>query len=223
MRDTVYGALGDDSADDQPAVQKAIDAAGQGGTVYFPPGRYRIAAPLRLSLGVTLRGDWNPHFPVRTNMADSFLRSGIGNFTGEALIVVDPAPVNGDYTDSAHRGGPRLHGLALDGRDQKDATGAAIDGIRINPGVKDFGMDKVTVWRCTGHGLNAQNAAAFQLNQVHCVDNDGHGFTFGDSAGTGGTPAGVAYVSGRIAGTSFTVKGATGDTSTVAWLIVEPA
>jgi hypothetical protein len=39
----------------------------------------------------------------------------------------------------------------------------------------------------------------------------------------GGTPAGVAYVSGRTAGTSFTVKGTAGDTSTVAWLIVEPA
>jgi hypothetical protein len=39
----------------------------------------------------------------------------------------------------------------------------------------------------------------------------------------GGTPSGVAYVAGRTAGTSFTVKGAAGDTSTVAWLIVEPA
>ncbi|MER5792510.1 glycoside hydrolase family 55 protein [Streptomyces sp. NPDC001980] len=145
VRDTAYGALGDDSTDDRPAIQKAIDAAGQGGTVYFPPGKYRIAAPLRLSLGVTLRGDWNPHFPVRTNMADSFLRPGIGNFTGEALIVIDPAPVNGDYTDSACRGGPRLHGLALDGRDQQDATGAAIDGVRINPGVKGVTGDTSTV------------------------------------------------------------------------------
>ncbi|XUL88590.1 glycosyl hydrolase family 28-related protein [Streptomyces galilaeus] len=186
VKDTAYGALGDDSTDDRPAIQKAIDAAGQGGTVYFPPGKYRIASPLNLSLGVTLRGDWNPHFPVRTNMADSFIRPGIGNFTGAALIIVDPAPVNGDYTDSAYRGGPRLYGLALDGRGQKDSTGTAIDGIRINPGVKDVGMDKVTVWRFTGHGVNAQNAAAFQLNQVHCVDNDGHGFTWGDSAGTGG-------------------------------------
>ncbi|MGH1553980.1 glycosyl hydrolase family 28-related protein [Streptomyces sp. L7] len=186
VKDTAYGALGDDSTDDRPAIQKAIDAAGQGGTVYFPPGKYRIASPLNLSLGVTLRGDWNPHFPVRTNMADSFIRPGIGNFTGAALIIVDPAPVNGDYTDSAYRGGPCLYGLALDGRGQKDSTGTAIDGIRINPGVKDVGMDKVTVWRFTGHGVNAQNAAAFQLNQVHCVDNDGHGFTWGDSAGTGG-------------------------------------
>lgn len=39
----------------------------------------------------------------------------------------------------------------------------------------------------------------------------------------GGTPAGIAYVSARTAGTSFSVKGVAGDTSTVAWLIVEPA
>jgi hypothetical protein len=39
----------------------------------------------------------------------------------------------------------------------------------------------------------------------------------------GGTPAGVAYVAARTAGTSFSVKGAAGDTSIVAWLIVEPA
>jgi hypothetical protein len=39
----------------------------------------------------------------------------------------------------------------------------------------------------------------------------------------GGTASGVAYVAGRTAGASFTVKGQAGDTSTVAWLIVEPA
>ncbi|PWI04529.1 hypothetical protein DIZ27_44810 [Streptomyces sp. NWU339] len=186
VKDRAFGALGDDQADDQPAIQRAIDMAGQGGTVYFPPGRYRLASPLRLSRGVTLRGDWNPHFPMRTNMADSYLRPGIGNFTGEALIVVDPVPPQGDYQNSAFRGGPRLYGLALDGRDQKDSTGAAVDGIRINPGVRDVGMDKVTVWRFSGHGVNAQNSAAFQLNQVHAIHNGGHGFTWGDARGNGG-------------------------------------
>lgn len=39
---------------------------------------------------------------------------------------------------------------------------------------------------------------------------------------TGGTP-GFCYVDTRSAGTSFTVKGTAGDTSTVAWLIVETA
>lgn len=39
----------------------------------------------------------------------------------------------------------------------------------------------------------------------------------------GGTPLGVAYVSSRVANTSFGVKGAATDTSVVAWMIVEPA
>ena len=147
---------------------------------------------------MTLRGDWNPHFPDRTFMVDSYIRpaypdpaSGTG-FDGDALIVIDPAPVEDAYYKSAHRGGPRLYGLALRGcyDDQnlkaKNKAGSAIHGILVDPGVKDVGMDKVTVWRFTGDGLNARNAAAFQLNQVHCVGNDGHGFTWGDAQGTGG-------------------------------------
>jgi hypothetical protein len=39
----------------------------------------------------------------------------------------------------------------------------------------------------------------------------------------GGTPAGAIYVSSRIAGTSFGVKGVALDTSTFAWMIVEPS
>jgi hypothetical protein len=39
---------------------------------------------------------------------------------------------------------------------------------------------------------------------------------------TGGTPA-YHWVSTRTAGTSFSVTGTAGDTSTVAWLLVEPA
>jgi len=39
----------------------------------------------------------------------------------------------------------------------------------------------------------------------------------------GGTPAGACYVSSRVAGTSFGVKGVALDTSIVAWLIVEPS
>jgi hypothetical protein len=40
-----YGATGDGTTDDAPAIQNAIDAAGAagGGVVYFPPGTYRVA------------------------------------------------------------------------------------------------------------------------------------------------------------------------------------
>jgi hypothetical protein len=51
---------------------------------------------------------------------------------------------------------------------------------------------------------------------------EGANATMGTLTLNGATPAGIAYVSARTAGTSFSVKGVAGDTSTVAWLIVEP-
>lgn len=54
-----YGATGDGSADDAPAIQDAIDAASDagGGIVYFPPGRYRLASAVNPKSNVTLKGD----------------------------------------------------------------------------------------------------------------------------------------------------------------------
>lgn len=37
-----YGATGDGVTDDQPSIQAALDGAGVGGAVYFPPGTYRL-------------------------------------------------------------------------------------------------------------------------------------------------------------------------------------
>src|SRR4051812_5628015 len=52
------GIVGDGVADDAPAIQAAIDAAaGRGGAVFLPAGRYRLAAALQARSGVTLAGD----------------------------------------------------------------------------------------------------------------------------------------------------------------------
>tara|TARA_R100001594_G_scaffold1281_4_gene5385 strand:+ start:2504 stop:5350 length:2847 start_codon:yes stop_codon:yes gene_type:complete len=55
-----YGALGDGSTDDKTKIQDAIDALGTGGgTIFFPPGRYRIASSLSIGAndnGITLQG-----------------------------------------------------------------------------------------------------------------------------------------------------------------------
>lgn len=56
-----YGALGDDTGNDGPAIQQAIDAAAPGGgIVFFPSGTYRMTSGVTVPGGVTLEGvGWN--------------------------------------------------------------------------------------------------------------------------------------------------------------------
>ena len=53
-----YGALPDDASDDSVAIQKAIDTAPDGSTIYFPRGTYLLAG-VRINnrKGLTLSGD----------------------------------------------------------------------------------------------------------------------------------------------------------------------
>ncbi len=55
------GARGDGKTDDSTAFQKALDSAQKagGGTVFAPPGRYRMQEPLVIPDGVTLRGSFS--------------------------------------------------------------------------------------------------------------------------------------------------------------------
>jgi len=53
-----YGAVGDGSTDDAPAIQAAIDAATtNGGSVFFPQGTYSVEAIILLKTGVSLIGN----------------------------------------------------------------------------------------------------------------------------------------------------------------------
>lgn len=51
-----FGARADGIADDSDAIRSAIASLAQGGTVYVPPGSYRIESTIELSLNVTIRG-----------------------------------------------------------------------------------------------------------------------------------------------------------------------
>nr|WP_246143678.1 hypothetical protein [Actinacidiphila oryziradicis] len=92
-------------------------------------------------------------------------------------------------------------GLAGKGLKVKEGSNAKMGTLTLN------GATAVTVTTTTTAATTATTASRIFLTVQ----------------APGGTPSGVAYVAGRTAGTSFTVKGAAGDTSTVAWLIVEPA
>ncbi|GAA0228469.1 right-handed parallel beta-helix repeat-containing protein [Haladaptatus pallidirubidus] len=54
---TAYGATGDGTTPDAAAIQDAVVAAADGdGSVYLPPGTYRVESPVTLRSGVRFRG-----------------------------------------------------------------------------------------------------------------------------------------------------------------------
>lgn len=86
-----FGAVGDGRADDTPAVQKALEAAGRdGGVVYFPRGRYQLTAAVTIPRGVRLRGerrDWvNVFWPDMDAPPEALLR-GSNHFGLENLTL----------------------------------------------------------------------------------------------------------------------------------------
>jgi hypothetical protein len=52
---TNFGAVGNGTADDAVALQKAIDAVGSGCSIYFPPGVYRLASTVTIKKDITLQ------------------------------------------------------------------------------------------------------------------------------------------------------------------------
>ena len=67
-----YGAVGDGKADDTAAIRKAIEAAGLGGTVRFPMGRYKISGTLSLE-SVHLLGNVSGGFPSDADVMPGIL------------------------------------------------------------------------------------------------------------------------------------------------------
>src|SRR5579862_997249 len=76
-----FGARGDGTGDDAPAISAALAAAAPvHGTVYFPPGTYALANPLTPAASVTLLG---------SSRRSSFLTlSRLGTFGNRGLIEV---------------------------------------------------------------------------------------------------------------------------------------
>jgi hypothetical protein len=117
------GALGNDTGDDGPAIQRAIDSAmaAHGGIVFLPAGTYRLGSGLSLSGGVILEGSgWNrdPNHPVGTWLhvtSTAFIPIAI-SFDGSGVrglaIAHDQPPVRPGWTPNL--GYPyaiQLHGV----------------------------------------------------------------------------------------------------------------
>ena len=89
---TDYGSLGDGVADNTASFQAALDSAGAsgGGTVYIPPGIYRIEGHLTVPPGVELRGIWDvPHHTISGGSV-LFAYEGKNNPDGTPFISLEP-------------------------------------------------------------------------------------------------------------------------------------
>lgn len=102
-----YGAAGDDTADDTAAIQGAIDdaKAGGGGTVYFPPGIYRVTSTIWLPR--TPQSYWNiPNGAVHLVGAGApftQIKADTSSFSGDSTIAwtLQTAPIIGFADDGS--------------------------------------------------------------------------------------------------------------------------
>jgi Pectate lyase superfamily protein len=76
VQDAPYSADGSGDTDATTAIQNAINVAGPGGVVYFPPGTYTISSALNVPSNITLMGDngGNPYttgYPSQINQTNT--------------------------------------------------------------------------------------------------------------------------------------------------------
>ncbi|WP_323188004.1 glycosyl hydrolase family 28-related protein [Streptomyces sp. NBC_00237] len=151
-----YGARGDGYTDDTRSIQRAIDDAGIGGTVYLPKGIYGITAPLDLPPGVILMGS-HSNLMVGPGMLDEDFEcyiQALPSFKGIAMITiigqddgVHP-PINGEQ---------RLLNFMLDG---SRLTAGAVDGIYSRGNVQNVVMRDLCIRKVPNNGvITASNPA----------------------------------------------------------------
>ncbi|HEX6352006.1 glycosyl hydrolase family 28 protein [Actinophytocola sp.] len=158
-----FGATGNGSANDTPAIQRAIDAASAagGGTVLFPSGTYqsrntihlRSDITMQLDAGATIRGASNDDYDdAEDNPWDDFQDFGHSHFHN-AMIY-----------------GDRLNNIAFVGEGVIDGGGHLITG---NP--DDGEADKIiSLTRCNGlnvgDGLTLRRGGHFAMLINGCTN-----------------------------------------------------
>lgn len=91
-----FGATGNGTANDQPAVAAAISSlAGFPGIVYFPSGTYLIQSPISVPSSVILRGQSSKNTILRFDFVDHAIRI-YGNETGSWIPFATSASIHQD-------------------------------------------------------------------------------------------------------------------------------
>ena len=161
-----FGAVGDGTTDDTAAIQAAITAVTDGGTVYLPAGQFLLATAtgsriLQITKRIQIVGDgW-----------DSVLLVGSSIGSGVDVIQIQPPTVAGvqgvrfqDFYISKQSGTPARNGIAVDG---------------TNGPVGYFVIDHVRVDQLGGKAFAVTNASGLATGTPYIA-------TFRDNIFTGG-------------------------------------
>jgi hypothetical protein len=159
---TMYGALGNDDANDTAGIQAALSAAASsGGTVYFPPGTYRFSSTLLPAVGVSMVG----------------AGGGSRRFSAPAKTVLKrTADVVGIRLQ---KGACRIEGMEITA-----VSAGTADGIQIGlytdmdtNGATGAVLRDVSVYGLGGNGIFGDNGNVVRLDSVSSCANGGWGIT----------------------------------------------
>jgi hypothetical protein len=154
-----FGATGDGKTDDTRAIQRALDAAGEGQAAVFVPAGVYLCADLKMHPNTALVGvpTWNYGGPGRTVLR-------LANADAKCLLNIAGAP------------GATIDGLALDGaRLGKGIHGIFLDKPDYGKHEDAFRIERCQVARFTGDGASLAHAWCFSVRHSMLAFNHGDG------------------------------------------------
>lgn len=185
-----YSAKGDGKTDDSGAIQKALDAVGAGGIVFFPPGTYGIKKPLYPRSKTQMLG---AHVPVYTNTPHAVSAckiSVLDDFTPGTDYPVKMAAIMGakphrpNERPNPQSIGVQIKNLALDDlrtKTPRDVVhGVLLPDKADRAGEASWNLEHVTIQGFNGSGLYGRWHVATFLD-VRVVRNGGWGVNAGDA------------------------------------------
>lgn len=141
-----FGAKGNGS-DDTAAIQAALNAVpASGGTVWMPPGNYKVTAPLIIGAdNTTLRGSGAGAKSGSFTGQGTRIQAAIGTaFSGPVVKIARPDNTRAVYA-------PKLVDLAIDAQGVVDVSSVPVPTLEVTAIRGDF--DNVSLWGSGGANL----------------------------------------------------------------------
>jgi hypothetical protein len=191
-----FGAKGDGSTDDTPALQQALDVVAKGGILFFEPGTYRTTKPLLVE--------------ITQNVTRPF------GIVAEGAQILSQSATPAPVLTITSRATARY--LNIDGLSIKGSKGE-VHGLALRaPGGKylyNLGLHNCTVEGVGGDGYSIIGNI-FEGGMYNCYgrDNANNGITLGHGDGGilsamriwGGTFGGNGRVGAEVVGNAYDVK-----------------